>query len=212
MVGLHPGRGKKRLQQEPNAGARGDHAVAVQERIIGHGAGNKPLRAEVAARRLKPHDPAGRGGNANRTAAIAGLGRAHEAAGYLDGRAARRSARGAAWIKGIIGVGKIHRLRIDAQAQLRGGGLANECGALLFQCRNERLADRGIVRALGIAQSGGHARDIVEILCRQDPPAQPAGAGRRVLQIQVGKTVLCGAHALHLCAQSFYGKVHGAPV
>ena len=212
VVGIDVGIAKQRLYQQADAGARGDHAVAMQKGIIGHGPGDKALHTQFFSCRFKAHHAAGRGRHSDGTAAIAGVRRAQQPARDLYRRTARGTTRCAAGIKGIIGMGQAHWFRIHAQAQLRRGGLTDDARTLLLQGLDEGIAALGVVGAIGISQGRGHAADIAEILGGEDPAAQPAAAGGLAVHIQVGETVLLGGKAVQIRAELFYGKVHGAPV
>ncbi len=212
VVGIDVGITKQRLYQQTNAGARGDHSVAMQKGIIGHGPGDKALHTQFFSCRFKAHHAACRGRHTDGTAAIAGVRRAQQPPRDLDRRTARGTTRSAAGIEGIIGMGQAHWFRIHAQTQLRRGGLTDDARTLLLQGLYKGIAALGVVGAIDISQCSRHAADIAEILGGEDPAAQPASTGGLAVYIQVGETVLLGDKAVQIRAELFYGKVHGAPV
>ena len=212
VVGIDVGVAKQRLYEQANAGARGDHAVAMQKGIIGHGPGDKALHTQFITCRFKAHHAAGRGRHSDGTAAIAGVRRAQQPPRDLYRRTARGTTRSAAGIEGIIGMGQAYWFRIYAQTQLRGGGFTDDARTLLLQGFNKGIAALGVVGAIDISQGSRHAADIAEILSGEDPAGQPASAGGLAVYIQVGETVFLGAKAVQIRAELFYGKVHGAPV
>lgn len=105
-----------------------------------------------------------------------------------------------------------YRLRVHAQTQLGGCRLADEKRALRLQVRDERVRDVGKIRARLMPQRGGHSHDVVQILGRENPTAQPSLRLRAAVQVEVGETMLFCGKRRHRLAQLFQGELHGSTV
>ena len=195
---------RRGLERERHPRVPAGHRVEEQGQV-GHVAGHRPLqplgqeggrrRAAAAAsgRGAQPQHAAMRRGRAQRAHQVRAMRQPDLARRQRGRRADRGSARVERDVPGVAG-GAEHRVGgVAAGAELGRVGLAHDQPAARLEALDQRIAGLGRDACQrGVAEAGGHARHVGEILGRDGQPGQPG----RVTALAPGQRGDTGACAL----------------
>jgi hypothetical protein len=192
--------GARRQRRVWIAGFRSRRAVE-HRRCVAHRAADDVLADQAAEqiaehgtervatpRRLEADEPAARGGNADRAAAVVRMGERHDAGGDRRGGAAARAARRVVEVPGVVAGPVQHALGRRQQTELGHVGLANRHQARRLEARDQSvvLHDRKVFQKAR-AGVGRHAGVVAEDVLEEERNAAETTLARPATRLAVSR-------------------------